>query len=267
MPVPPNDARDDELEQPADPRVLMRPPVARVGAAVRLLARLKEPFFLRHHPRDWHSEVVSGTVGGVVLDGAYWLPGLTTLPIIPGCNGIRTLKKGEADSPELAWQAAREKSEKPAQGGWIWCDPDEELPAECLPAGVVAGGYLRQLPCQDPQTGERGVRHQEVWSVPIATIPGDPQVFRFDRQKYNLWRAWLAIAGIVRPALEQVLERKRTMARDRVERTIALPLNETAMAVRMARIQRDMSPVLEAQTLRRRPAPKRTHDDRSRSRA
>lgn len=200
-----------------------------IASIPRILAEPNTRFFLAHHPGEWEVEHVKGTVLGVTFDGPLWLPMLSKRELQPGAALIRTKKAHEP--PEETYRHARQLSEA---GGWVWLDPVAKLPAECIPPGVVDGGYWREALCQHPQTGQRGTRHLEVWDVPVATLPGRPQSFVQDRARYNLWRASLVLSGQVSPPTDEVMGAMRDRMAGRVERAQTLPLPPNALAPKLA---------------------------------
>jgi hypothetical protein len=199
-----------------------------IGSAFRLPIRPNVRFFLAHTPEEWEPEVVKGTVAGVELDGVFWLPGVARRVLEPGAALIRTRQKGEP--VEATYQHALEVSRRE---GWVWLDPTRHIPAECLPAGVPAGGYWRTMPCIDPRTKQTGDHHFEVWNLPAETLPNRRQRFDFHRESYNRWRAWLVLTGQVKPPLDYLLESIRNRMRDRVDRARSLPLPDNALAAKI----------------------------------
>ena len=63
-------------------------------------------FFYVVYPNDpgnWHPVTIE-TGDGDVEPGTYWLPKLQKLPLVPGAEGVRTLRENEA--PEKAYEEA-----------------------------------------------------------------------------------------------------------------------------------------------------------------
>lgn len=195
--------------------------VARLAAGAAVAHAPNPQFFLRHHPRGWEIGVVKGEVEGVKLDGTYWLPQLSLFTILPGASGCRTRGRHEA-AEQVYLRAVMSERER----GWTFIDPSTPIPAACLPTGIPAGGYLRELPCVDPKTGVRGVFHVEAWNVPHEVAPGEPHRLAFDHATYNLWRAWLVLTGQVTTPGRAVIEDIARRLQGRVERAELLDLPE-----------------------------------------
>ncbi|MEO0605447.1 MAG: hypothetical protein AAF211_28710, partial [Myxococcota bacterium] len=177
-----------------------------VGGRTELPVRPNAPFFLRHHPRAWQ---VSRT-----LPEATWLPEVTKHVLSPGVNGVRTL--GEHDEPKDAYEASVYHAEKKL--GFVYLSPLDVVPDDCLPEGVPGGlGYIRELDCRDPISRIVGVHHVEAWQVPVETLIGEEQQWRWDRESYERWLAWLVRSGVVAPPTPRVLEPYIARQRDRVE--------------------------------------------------
>ena len=172
------------------------------------------PFFLRHHPRAWRLSTTFE--GSQVL-----LPDVTKHVLAPGVNGVRTRNKNE--DVNMGWRSAiRDCLEK----GWTYIDPDSAVPAYCLPDGVPAGGYIREIECQGPLTRREGQFHVEAWDVPIPTLPGDVQRFRFDTAKYELWLHYLVQSGAVSPPNDAILPGLTDRVRGHLERAESSSMNE-----------------------------------------
>lgn len=163
------------------------------------------PFVLRHHPASWR---VSSR-----LERPIWIPDVGAVVIAPGCNGIHTLKLG--DKPEFAWQDAQYQGEK---DGWRYFNRTANIPADCLPAGVPAGGYFREFPCWSPQTRLPGTYYLEVWKIPVPSLPNEDQQFTYDLAAHERWCRWLVLSGHVKEILPQVVQRQRKALITRVER-------------------------------------------------
>jgi hypothetical protein len=180
--------------------------LGRLGGSALLAIAPNDAFFLRHHPRAWR---VSST-----LEDPVFLPDVTKHVLAPGCNGVRTL--GEHDEPSQAYEDSVHSAEKK---GWLYLSPLDPVPADCLPAGVPEGGYLRALDCRHPLTRQAGQHHVEAWCVPIATLPDEDQQFRFDVASYERWLRYLVLSGQVAPPNERVVETMRSRVREHVART------------------------------------------------
>lgn len=164
------------------------------------------PPLLRHWPANWEVAEVDGA--------PVWLPEISIHPVVPGANGIRTTNQGEG--PEAAWVDAQIAARKK---GWIYVDTDTAVPANCLPAGVPPGALpVRTYEVRDPESGAIGKTWVEVWKIPMPTIPGERQRWKFDRAAYNRWRLHLVESGQIQPPLEHVIERRKANAADRVAR-------------------------------------------------
>lgn len=165
----------------------------------RLRASPSAPFLLQHHPNAWE-------VAEEGLEGPTWVPILSPRRLVPGANGVRTVKRGEGK--EAAFKKAIDKDEGQ---GYITLDRDLQVSAEHLPDGVPAGRYIRSLDCVDPRTRAEGKIHVEAWEVPMDAPAGQRHTFRFDRASYNKWRAHLVESGVIPeplPAVRERLERK-----------------------------------------------------------
>lgn len=151
------------------------------------------PFFLRHHPRAWR---LSTTFEGAQI----LLPDVTKHVLEPGVNGVRTRDKDE--DVDMGWRnSVRDSLEK----AWTYLDPEDAVPSFCLPGGVSGGGYIRDIDCKGPITRREGKRHVEAWDVPISTLPGDVQRFRFNTAKYELWLLWLVESGRIQGPNDAIL--------------------------------------------------------------
>lgn len=195
--------------------------INRLAPGARVVHAPNPPFFLRHHARGWDIGEVDGEVAGVKLSGSYWLPEMALFVIQPGAGGCRTRNKSEEFSGvyDRAVRNARE-------AGWNFIDPSADIPTECLPVGVPAGGYLRELPCVDPRTGAVGIFHCEAWNVPTLDAPGEPHRLVFERARHNRWRAWLVLTGQVHAPSAAVLGAIATRLHTRVERAELLQVPE-----------------------------------------
>jgi hypothetical protein len=222
MPVPsslvqsstPDNASLAAMMAAADPR--------HMAATARLAVAPNVEFFLRHHPAQWEPEATG-------LDGNTWLPVIGMLPLVPGAHLVRTRKNSE-DPVETFKNAIKTDETK----GWVHIEPNAPIPAECLPAGVPAGGYLRQVPCKDPRSNAVGTYYLEAWNVPRAHIPGTKQRFVFDRAAYNRWRLWLVTSGAIQPPTEDVLRELIAARSGRPDRIAALPLPDDLRKSRVA---------------------------------
>ena len=124
-------------------------------------------FFLRHWPREWEVEDVDGT--------PCWLPILAPHILRPGTGNIRTLSPHEAHQPHRAFETAVMDARRE---GWIYIDPQAPVEGDCLPDGVPAGGYLRSMDVVT-RGGVRGTRWLDAWTVPVKTLPGEKQKWKF----------------------------------------------------------------------------------------
>ena len=184
----------------------------RASSAGRLAIDPNQPFFLRHHPKAWR---VSTT-----LKRATVLPDVTKFVIAPGVNGVRTRSDGESD--EMSYQAALMKD---TMKGWIFLDPAAPIPEGCLPDGVPAGSYIREMPCQGLIVRRVGIYYAEAWDVPVETLPDDRQRFQFDTAKYERWLRFLVESGQIKPMIPGILASMTRRARDHVERAEGLNLS------------------------------------------
>lgn len=194
---------------------LMRPSEFAQAASTANLLQINpnQPFFLRHHPNAWR---VSTTLAVPLL-----LPDVTKHVIAPGVNGIRT--RGKHEPPEATYRSAiMDQTMK----HWTYLDPAAPIPANCLPDGVPAGSYIREMGCQGLIVRAIGKYYAEAWQVPIQTLPNAKQRFRFDSHKYERWLRFLVESGQIAPALDGILEAKRSQVRDHRDRVETMNLNE-----------------------------------------
>ncbi len=227
MPIPelPKKQAHTSSEAVQDLAAMMKPTkFSEVAATAALRIRPNRPFLLRHHPAAWR---VSTTLPAVTL-----LPDVTMHVLEPGVNGVRTLDKHEADQPERAYEQSVFKAER---DGWTYLSARQPVPAECLPAGVPPGGYLRDLDCMDPRTSTKGSRYVEAWMVPTATLPNEDQEFRFDLASYERWLLWLVESGLLQPPMRQIGERLTARVRAHLDRAHTVP--NLSPEVRQARIE------------------------------
>lgn len=192
-------------------------------SGARLRAAPNEPFLLFTDPLKvscW--EVVSIEDKGVLV------PVLARMVLAPGINGIHVLRQGET-RPERAYEdeVIRRKSR-----GQIVLDAAEAIPEACLPAGVPAGGYLRELPCE--LMGRSGTYHVEAWQIPLPTGEGERQRFRWDRGAYDRWRAWLVETGRVPTPAPHILTALQAAAQDRLEGIESRAMNPDAKTRKLA---------------------------------
>jgi hypothetical protein len=194
---------------------------AQTASVARLALAPNEQFFLRHHPGQWDAESVG-------LTEVTWLPDISKLVLLPGAHLVRTRKKG--DTPNETFRNALNVD---GNKGWVHLDPNDAIPADYLPAGVPAGGYLRSLPCKDPRSSAEGVRYVEAWDVPRAPVPGQPQKFKYDRGAYNRWRLWLVTSGKIKPPTEDVLGEMQAAKAGRPARVASLPIPDDLRRIRV----------------------------------
>jgi hypothetical protein len=211
------------------------------------------PFLLRHHPSHWSAESEG-------LDGTYWLPEISILPLVPGAHLVKT-RKGNEDPSESIKLAVNTD----ANNGWTALDPSTPIPADCLPAGVPVGGYRRPVPCTDPLRGTPGTRHLEAWDVPKQWVPGSgAQKYVHDRASYNRWRLWLVMQGIIAPPTEDAIQALQQARSGRVARILARNPAEDIRARAKADEERALASAMEtatvpdvAEEVRPAPAPRR----------
>ena len=143
----------------------------------RITAASRAAFFLRAHPLAWEVVEVDGA--------AVWVPQLSRHELLPGAQGIRTLTRAEEGDPRLAWRAARQQQESE---GFVYLDPTAQIAERYRPEGIDASTYCYGIPCVDRQR-RPGMRFTELWEVPVPTPAGMSQVFRYDHERANAWRA------------------------------------------------------------------------------
>jgi hypothetical protein len=165
------------------------------------------------------------------------VPQLSRHELLPGAQGIRTLTRAEQGDPRLAWRAARQQQEGE---GFVYLDPTAEIDPRFRPEGVAASTYCYAIPCIDRQR-RPGVRFTELWEVPIPTPPGMSQVFRFDHDLANAWRASLVADGLVPQPNPLIMEREIRRARQRLARAQAASPS-AARDVKVAAVEAEVEP-------------------------
>ena len=193
-------------------------------------------FFFRHWPREWEVEEVDGK--------PKWLPRLSPHILRAGSGNIRTLSPGEAHLPHRAYESAVMNARRE---GWVYFDPDEEVPSEFLPQGVPRGGYLRGLDCVS-RSGGPGTRWVTAWTVPVKTLPGERQLWSFDREGFNRWRAHLVESGAVEAPDPNVMKRYLSRISRHISRNKSKPIPADLRAERVEKIANRLS-AAEAATL------------------
>ena len=175
----------------------------------RITAPSRAAFFLRAHPLAWEVVEVDGA--------AVWVPQLSRHELLPGAQGIRTLTRAEEGDPRLAWRAARQQQESE---GFVYLDPTAQIAERYRPEGIDASTYCYGIPCVDRQR-RPGMRFTELWEVPVPTPAGMSQVFRYDHERANAWRASLVADGLVPQPNPLIMDRQIRRARERVARAQA----------------------------------------------
>ena len=184
-----------------------------------------EPFFLRHHPANWRISAH--------LDTPCVLPEITIHILAPGVNGVRTRDKNEPV------EAGYKNSVRAAQDvGWLYLDPAAPIPEDCLPPGVPAGGYLRDLDCRHPLTLVTGKRYVEAWNVPVVGLPDQDQQFKFQTPSYERWLRFLVESGQIALMNPQILEGLTTRVRGHLERAQTLNLSDSVRQIFVDRKQK-----------------------------
>jgi hypothetical protein len=200
---------------------------AQLGGQSRAKLPPNAPFFLCHHRDSWE---VSTTLEQPVL-----LPNLTRFVVSAGSNGCRTVTKGE--DPILAYQAAVDIFRR---RGYTFIDPHLPIPSGCLPAGVEAGGYLREIDAEHPVTQAHGTHYLEAWTQIVASDDARTAI-AWDRRAYERWLVWLVESGVIRPAGPGVASRLVAMLDARLERAMTLALapdlRERRVAAATARLE------------------------------
>lgn len=183
---------------------------AEATGANRLPIRPNKPFLLRHNPQAWR---ISTQLEKVTL-----LPDVTMHVLEPGVNGVRTINVGEnlTDAYKQAVWQAQEK-------GWVYLSAFDQIPDACLPKGVPAGSYLRELACKDPLTNREGLRYVEAWNIPVETFDDEDQQFKFDLATYERWLQWLVESGVVRPIKARIADRMIARVQAHLDRSYTVP--------------------------------------------
>lgn len=224
--TPPTSMDLVSLMRPVDP--------AQSQTVPRLAASPNVEFFLRHHPAQWEAESDG-------LDEMTWLPDIGPMYLAPGAHLVRTRRSGE--DPRKTWEHAANVD---GNKGWIQLDAFREIPTDCLPPGVPAGGYLRGVQCKDPKSGAEGVRYIEAWSVPAQPVPGRPQRFKFDRASYNRWRLWLVTSGQVPAPSPDVIAEMKASKQGRPARIASLTIPDDLRKQRLAEVNAEIARMEEA---------------------
>lgn len=190
--------------------LVQRPTLAEAGtAAPAIHARPNEPFILVHSPQDWNVLDIDGE--------PTWVPVVTPIPVMPGLFGCRTLDANEprekAMQDVITWARSQ---------GRVVIPPSTHVPAEF--AGKLGEGpYMRKMACRMHANDAVKNKFIQVWDVPVATPPGEEQVFIFDADTNAKWRASLVAAGIIEPPSELVVQRLIRIAESRPARVQATP--------------------------------------------
>lgn len=180
------------------------------------------PFWLVHfgsEPGTWEAVDVDGTT--------YWLPSLTPWQLREGTNGVRTLSGGEPKSARVtvAEQMIRER-------GGVVVDLVSDVPADCLPPGVAAGGALRSWPCRGG-----GTHYALVWDQPRPKLGNGEFVPKHYRVEFNRWRLHLVVSGQISPPSDEILDATRATIAARADGVRTAASNEPIPDVREARIK------------------------------
>ncbi len=145
--------------------------------------RINAPFLFRHNRKNWDIEEVEG------LEGVFWLPAIDRQPIVRGVGRIRTLRREEVNSPELAYEDEVMKAQK---SGWQYLWPDD--PPE------LGGGYALEVPAKDPMSEQVGVYYHDLFHELVpAPDESEPDKAVFNRVEYNKWRYNLVLDGVIAP--------------------------------------------------------------------
>jgi len=193
-PATPSSARGDAA---ADLAAALKPASSgRLASGASWRIGPNQPFFLRHHPEEWD-------LAEEGLDGPTLVPVVHKQYIQPGAGLVRTRRQHEP--PESAYRNAVTEAQR---AGLAYLDPTTEIPASCLPAGVPAGGYMREVACVDPLTGASGTYYAEPWEVPVATSGGGRQRIKWDRAAHNRWLVHLVESGQIAPPPAGVVDAK-----------------------------------------------------------
>lgn len=217
-------------------------PQEQAASSDRLATALWPEFFLIHWPGDWSEGAVDATVDGVKLKGAYWLPQIVAVPVVPGANGFRS-RRGEQDPPEEQWASALEDLRRK---GAVVIDRRLRIPAEMLPAGSAPGSYMRGWPAVDPRTRQTGDTWCEAWLVPMPTPPGMPQRWRIDHATRNAFRAWLVLSEVVKPPVEVVVDALVADAESRRDEAYVRPYPDEVRKLRVKAAEAQVATVKSA---------------------
>lgn len=190
--------------------LVQRPTLAEAGtAAPAIHARPNEPFILAHSPQDWQVLDIDGE--------PTWVPVVSPIPVMPGLFGCRTLDANEprehAMQDVVTWARSQGRTVVPTS---------LHVPAEF--AGKLGEGpYMRKMACRAHPNDAVKNRYIQVWDVPVATPPGEEQVFVFDVETNAKWRASLVAEGVIQPPSELVMQRIIRAAESRPSRVAATP--------------------------------------------
>jgi hypothetical protein len=190
-----------------------------IRSGARLRCQPNSPFLL------WVDPLKSSSWEVVEIDGKpVPVPVLAQMTLAAGVNGVKILRQGET-KPERAYED--EVIRRTGRGQSV-LDPAREIPADCLPAGVAPGGYLREAPCE--LLGKSGVFNLEAWQIPLPTAEGERQRWQWDRVTMNRWRAWLVASGQVPAPAPHILTHLAAQLGERVEQIQSRSMNEDVKA-------------------------------------
>lgn len=169
--------------------------------------RKSHPFLLRHHVSNWEL----ATEG---LEAPMLLPEIVPHVLMPGAGGIRTTNRGEV--PQDGWRKAVAEAK---DLDWHYIPSALQITDTThLPAGVIAGSWIRGTQAQHTKTREVFTWYHTPWDVPIATPRDSVQRWRFDRAAFNRWRLHLVLTGVLPKPLESVIDELRARYAHHVSR-------------------------------------------------
>ncbi len=197
----------------------------KVGGGNHISIAPNEPFFLRHHPRNWRISVH--------LDPPCVLPEITMHILAPGVLGVRT--RNEREPVEAGYKDSVRRAQ---DRSWTYLDPSAPIPEDCLPPDSPAGGYLRDLDCRHPLTSVTGKRYVEAWNVPVVGLPDEDQAFKFQTPSYERWLRYLVESGQIAPMNPQILTGMQARVRGHLERAQTLNLSPDVRAIFVDRKQK-----------------------------
>lgn len=194
-------------------------PAATPLAVSRVYLKPRPEFLLGFPPESFELfELPDAQIGDIkVTAGSYWLPTPVIVRKLAGANGVRTPNAGE--DPGAAWTPMLQDWQSTAKG--VILDPSTPVPADCLPPGAPAGGYVRRI--DSHYKGVPGETWLTPWDV-VEPVPGSaPARVKFDRTHYGLWLYWLVATEQIPAVHAHYISEKQRQTQERIQATQAQP--------------------------------------------